>query len=97
MPTVAIPTYIPITMYLNRTQPLISESSDLLGGCYIILRSGGLNPKAVAGKPSVTRLTHKSCTDENPSGIPSRAVKKMLATSPIFEEIKYLMNAFMLL
>lgn len=60
IPTVANPTYIPITIYLNRTQPLIRESSDLLGGYYIILMSGGLNPRAVAGNPSVTRLTHSS-------------------------------------
>lgn len=52
--------------------------------------SGGLNPKAVAGGPSVTRLTHKSWTGINPSGIPKAAVKNMDATSPIFEEIIYL-------
>ena len=33
-------------------------------------KSGGLNPRAVAGKPSVTRLTHKSCTGINASGRP---------------------------
>jgi hypothetical protein len=52
--------------------------------------SGGLNPKAVAGGPSVTRLTHRSWTGIRPSGIPKAAVRKIEATSPIFEEIMYL-------
>ena len=52
--------------------------------------SGGLNPKAVAGGPSVTRLTQRSWTGIRPSGIPKAAVKNMEATSPIFEEIMYL-------
>ena len=55
--------------------------------------SGGLNPRAVAGDPSVTKLTQRSCTEENPSGIPKIAVKKIENTSPIFDEIKYLMKA----
>ena len=52
--------------------------------------SGGLNPRAVAGGPSVTRLTHKSWTGIRPSGTPNAAVKNIEATSPIFEEIMYL-------
>lgn len=52
--------------------------------------SGGLNPKAVAGGPSVTRLTHRSWTGIRPSGIPKAAVRKIEATSPILEEIMYL-------
>ena len=52
--------------------------------------SGGLKPKAVAGGPSVTKLTHNSCTGIKPSGMPKAAVKKIDATSPIFEEIIYL-------
>lgn len=52
--------------------------------------SGGLNPKAVAGGPSVTKLTHKSCTGIRPSGMPKAAVRNIEATSPIFEEIMYL-------
>jgi hypothetical protein len=46
-----------------------------------------LKPSAVAGGPSVTRLTHSSCTGTNPSGSPSAAVKKMDATSPMLDEI----------
>ena len=45
----------------------------------MISRSGGLNPRAVAGKPSVTKLTHNSCTGIKASGIPRAAVKKMLS------------------
>lgn len=56
----------------------------------MISLSGGLKPSAVAGGPSVTRLTHKSWTGIKPSGIPKAAVKKIEATSPIFEEIMYL-------
>lgn len=41
-------------------------------------RSGGLNPRAVAGKPSVTRLTHSSWTGIRASGMPSAAVRKIL-------------------
>ena len=42
--------------------------------------SGGLNPSAVAGKLSVTRLTHNNCTGINASGMPSSTVKKMLVS-----------------
>lgn len=45
--------------------------------------SGGLNPRAVAGGPSVTRFTHSSCTGMRPSGRPSAAVRKMETTSPM--------------
>lgn len=41
-------------------------------------RSGGLKPRAVAGKPSVTRLTHNSWTGIRASGMPSAAVRKIL-------------------
>lgn len=41
-------------------------------------RSGGLKPRAVAGSPSVTRLTHSSWTGIKASGRPRMAVRKML-------------------
>jgi hypothetical protein len=56
----------------------------------MISLSGGLKPKAVAGGPSVTRLTQRSCTGIRPSGIPKADVRNMDATSPMFEEIIYL-------
>ena len=40
--------------------------------------SGGLNPRAVAGRPSVTRLTHSSWTGMRASGIPRAAVRNIL-------------------
>ena len=43
-------------------------------------KSGGLNPRAVAGRPSVTRLTQRSCTGMSASGIPRAAVKKIQTT-----------------
>ena len=58
-----------------------------LGFLVMMSTSGGLNPSAVAGGPSVTRLTQSSCTGINPSGIPSAAVRKMDTTSPTLEEI----------
>jgi len=56
----------------------------------MISLSGGLKPKAVAGGPSVTRLTQRSCTGIRPSGIPKADVRNIDATSPMFEEIIYL-------
>jgi len=44
----------------------------------MISRSGGLKPRAVAGKPSVTRLTHSNWTGIKASGIPKAAVRKIL-------------------
>lgn len=41
-------------------------------------KSGGLKPRAVAGKPSVTRLTQSSWTGMRASGKPRAAVRKML-------------------
>lgn len=52
--------------------------------------SGGLKPRAVAGGPSVTRFTHKSCTGIMQSGMPIAAVKNMDITSPTFDDIMYL-------
>ena len=40
--------------------------------------SGGLKPRAVAGRPSVTRLTQRSWTGMRASGRPMAAVRKML-------------------
>lgn len=53
-----------------------------------MLWSGGLNPSAVAGRLSVTRLTQSNCTGINASGIPRSTVKKMLTTSPMFDETR---------
>ena len=60
IPTVAKPTYVPMIKYLNITHPFKRASSALLGGFFIISLSGGLKPRAVAGGPSVTKLTQRS-------------------------------------
>lgn len=78
------------TRYRKRTQELIRASLLLRGGFSIISISAGLKPRAVAGGPSVTKLTHRSCTGIIHSGIPSAAVKKMDMTSPTFDDIMYL-------
>lgn len=55
-------------------------SRALRGGLLMMSKSGGLNPRAVAGKPSVTRLTQSSWTGMRASGNPRAAVRKMLNT-----------------
>ncbi len=67
-------------MYLKNNQAVIKDSLDDLGGLSMMSKSGGLKPKAVAGKPSVTKLTHKSWTGIKASGKPKAAVKKMHTT-----------------
>ena len=52
--------------------------------------SGALKLRAVAGRPSVTRFTQRSCTGIRASGSPRAAVKKIHTTSPMLEEIRYL-------
>ena len=56
--------------------------------------SGGLKERAVAGRPSVTKLTQRSWMELNPSGMPRIDVRKMETTSPILDEIIYLMKAY---
>lgn len=68
----------PMARYLKKSQPEIRGSLALRGGLFIMSRSGGLKPSAVAGKPSVTRFTHSSCTGIRASGKPSAAVRKIL-------------------
>lgn len=70
-------------------------SSCYLGGFFITSGSGGLNERAVAGNPSVTRLTQRSWIELNPSGIPNIDEVKIETTSPMFEDIIYLMKPFM--
>ena len=65
--------------YLKKSQPEMSGSLALRGGFSMISRSGGLKPRAVAGRPSVTRLTQSSWTGIRASGKPSAAVRKMLS------------------
>ena len=59
---------------------MINDSFGLRGGRSIISKSGGLKPSAVAGKPSVTKLTQSNCTGINDSGKPRAAVKKIQTT-----------------
>lgn len=64
--------------YLKKSHPEISGSFGLRGGLSMMSKSGGLKPRAVAGSPSVTRLTHSSWTGISASGRPRMAVRKML-------------------
>jgi hypothetical protein len=76
--TVAAPTYIPTTIYRKNSHFPTSGSRLSRGGTRMMEWSGGLNPSAVAGKLSVTRLTHSSCTGIKASGIPRRTVRNIL-------------------
>ena len=71
---------LPIAMYLKKSHPEMSGCLAFLGGLSMMSRSGGLKPRAVAGRPSVTRFTHSSCTGIRASGIPRAAVKKIHTT-----------------
>jgi hypothetical protein len=66
--------------YLKNNHFEINDSFAERGGFSIMSRSGGLKPKAVAGRPSVTKLTHKSWTGINASGMPNAATMKILTT-----------------
>lgn len=68
----------PIAMYLKNSQPEIRGSLGERGGLPMMSRSGGLKPRAVAGRPSVTKLTHSSWTGIRASGRPRAAVRKIL-------------------
>ena len=58
------------------------------GALSIMSKSGGLNESAVAGKPSVTKLTHKSCTGISASGTPRAAAKKIETTFCVVQFLK---------
>ena len=62
-----------------------------------MLASSGLNHNAITGEPLVIRFTHRSWTGKVLSGMPRAAVKNVAATLPIFDDIKYLMKAYILL
>lgn len=64
--------------YLKKSHPLINDSFGFLGCIFIMSTSGGLKLNAVAGGPSVIRLTQRSWTGMRASGIPRAAVRKML-------------------
>lgn len=67
-----------MAMYLKNSQPEIRASLGERGGLPMISRSGGLKPRAVAGRPSVTKFTQSSWTGIRASGRPRAAVRKIL-------------------
>lgn len=70
----------PIAIYLKKSHGVMSDSFGERGAFSIISRSGGLKPRAVAGRPSVTKFTQSSCTGMSDSGKPRAAVKKIQTT-----------------
>ena len=56
----------------------MSGSFTERGGFFMMSTSGGLNPSAVAGRPSVTRFTQSSWTGMRASGRPRAAVRNIL-------------------
>ncbi len=67
-------------MYRKNNHGVMRDSFGERGCFCIMSKSGGLKPRAVAGRPSVTKLTHKSCTGIKASGKPRAAVKKIQTT-----------------
>jgi hypothetical protein len=51
---------LPIAIYRKKSHGVINDSLGLRGGRSIISKSGGLKPRAVAGKPSVTKFTQSN-------------------------------------
>jgi len=70
-----------MTRYLRNSHPDIRGSLGERGGFCMISISGGLKLRAVAGRPSVTRLTHSNWTGISASGMPRAAVRKILRKS----------------
>jgi hypothetical protein len=66
------------------------------GGCFIKPGTGGLNPSAVAGGPSVTRLTKSKCIAVKGSGTPDNVANRIAMISPILQDIKKQINACIL-
>ena len=60
IPEVANPTYNPTIKYLVIIHWSTNFSSFLRGYFFIVSGSGLLKDKAVAGNPSVTKLTHNN-------------------------------------
>ena len=69
---------LPMIRYLKNSHPEMRASLEERGGFFMMSKSGGLKPSAVAGRPSVTRLTQRSWTGMRASGMPRAAVRKML-------------------
>lgn len=76
------PTYMPTTIYLTKSHLSTIGSSDRRGRRCMMSCSGLLKPRAVAGRPSVTKLTQSSWTGHSVSGRPNAAAIKMQTTSP---------------
>ena len=58
---ILIPIIIPLTITLVIVPPANILSSGFLGAFVIIFFSGFSNPKAIAGRESVTKLINNSC------------------------------------
>jgi hypothetical protein len=63
-------------------------SLEGLGFCSMTSGDGGLKPNAVAGGPSVTRLTQSKCIALRGSGKPQIADSSIAAISPMLQLIK---------
>ena len=72
--------------------PEKTPSVDRRGGRFITFRSGGSSPRAMAGRPSVTRLMSRIWMGSSTTGIPMRIPRNMVSTSPILQDRRYRMN-----
>lgn len=88
--TVATPTYTPSIPYRMALSLSTRDSLLFLGGLCMIFWVMGLKERAVAGSPSVTRLTQSSWTGVRMSAPKTMTPMKTATTSPILLDIKYL-------
>ena len=81
---------------INPLVPFNIVSFFFLGFLCIISFVAGSEPRASAGNPSVTRLTHSICNGSNGKGNENKSEKKIIAISPKFAESKNLTNFLIL-
>ena len=67
----------------------------MLGLRFIKFSSQGSTPKAIAGKESVTRFTHKSCIGQRGVAQPIKRAVKIVIISPMFEDSRKCTDFFM--
>lgn len=82
----------PVIRYRVAIHLVMIGSLDDRGFWDMIPGAGGLNPKAVAGGPSVTKFTHSKCMALKGSGKPQIAEINIAAISPMLQLIKKQMN-----
>ncbi len=95
-PRLAVVDHSPPTVISDTTGRVKMPVRGSRGLRCIRSRSGGSTARASAGRPSVTRLTYRSCTAVSGSGRPARVAPAMRPISPMFDESRYIRYFLML-